>query len=59
MENKTSITVWKMNMGTYYYVERDVTDMFVCELETVIKMMDKELDEKIKIANSRKPKLPK
>ncbi len=58
MKNKTYITVSKENFGKYYKIVRDVTEETMYEIEAIIDMMDEELDQKIKILNARKPKLP-
>ncbi len=59
MKNNTSITVWKKSFGTYYYVERYVTNATIFELKGILDLMDEELCNKIKDENTRKPKLPK
>jgi hypothetical protein len=58
MRNKTFITVSSINFGEYYIVKRDVTEMVVSDLESVIESMNNELRDKIKQENQRKPLLP-
>lgn len=53
------ITAEKTSLGVCYKTIKNITNMAPIEYFMIIDMMEAELDRKIKIENTKIPKLPK